>query len=436
MNYHNFREYQLLDKPVPIADHLHEDIICEYFIIWWGVAGLHAAHELIKQWVNGEEIVLVEKGICGSGMSGKSGWFLTPDSELGLRAIVNRYGETIAKKIRNFWEWWQASIVHNVKSYTLHCNLRKQDSLLLWIGSNWKTECKSEHEDRKEFGFDSELIASHKNLQQYITGELYNSGVKYKDCYGICWYEYCQQLKDYLIWQWVQIFEFTEVIKLQKNEAITNRGQVNFKYCFICPWKVSKRLSSEKSRLLYGVMNFITVSEPLTDEQLKWIMPWWDYMCRDTKLVFSYYRIIWWNRLILGWWNPISSFLPRDIQYEAAIKDTVHEFKKVFPSLKWVPFNEYRSGRIQVSKDLMPIIDTCNNNSNHTRVLWCAGLPWTAACGEFAVRRHFWLHDADLEKVFCEKRKRLTSWFPRNSIVKSFIFAISNAWAMFRQKGY
>jgi len=56
---------------------------------------------------------------------------------------------------------------------------------------------------------------------------------------------------------------------LKKNEAITNRGKVSFKHCFICPGKVSKKLSLEKSKLLYGVMNFITVSEPLTDEQIK-----------------------------------------------------------------------------------------------------------------------------------------------------------------------
>lgn len=436
MNYHNFREYQLLDKPVSIADHLQEDKVCEYFIIWGGVAGLHAAHELLQKWVKGNDIILVEKWICGSGMSGKSWWFLTPDSELWLRAIVNRYGESVAKKIWDFGDKWQKSIVHNVESYGLFCNLRKQDSLLLWIWKDGKNECKSEHADRKEFGFDSELISNHKDLQQYITGELYNSWVKYKDCYGICGYEYCQQLKHFLTTQWVQVFEFTEVIKLHKKEAITNRCTIHFKYCFICPGKVSKKLSLEKSRLLYGVMNFITVSEPLTDKQLEWIMPWWDYMCRDTKLVFSYYRIIWWNRLILGWGNPISSFLPRDIQYEAAIKDTVHKFKTVFPSLKWVPFNDYRSWRIQVSKDLMPIIDTCNKNDNHVRVLWCAWLPWAAACGEFAVHRHFGHHDADLEKVFCEKRKRLTSWFPRNAILKSFVFAISNAWAMFWQKWY
>lgn len=436
MNYHNFREYQLLDKPIPISNYLDGDKECKYLIVWWWFAGLHACLELIKQWIQWENIIIVEKWICGWWMSGKSWWFLTPDSELGLRSLVNRYGEKVAKKIWNFGEEWQKSIVNTLGKYNLYCNLRKQDSLLLWLGENGKSECKSEHENRRTYWLDSEFIANHSELVKYNTWKCYNAGVKYRDCYGICAYQYCQQLKWELIKAGVYVYEFTEVIKLYTHKVITNRWSILFEQCFMCPWKVTRKLSKEKSKLLFGVMNFIAVSEPLTSEQLKGIMPWWDYMCRDTKLVFSYYRIIWWNRLILWWGNPISSFLPWDIQYEAAIKDTVEKFKKIFPSLKGVPFNEYRSGRIQVSKDLMPIIDTCSKNTNHTWILGCAGLPWAAACGEFAVKRHFGKCDEDLEKVFCEKRKWFISWFPSNAILKSIFFAISNAWAMFRQKGY
>jgi hypothetical protein len=35
-------------------------------------------------------------------MSGRSGGFLTPDSELGLRQIEQRYGKDMAKKLREF----------------------------------------------------------------------------------------------------------------------------------------------------------------------------------------------------------------------------------------------------------------------------------------------------------------------------------------------
>jgi gamma-glutamylputrescine oxidase len=436
MNYHNFREYKLLEGAIPIADHLNKDIVTEYLIVWWWIAGLHAAQELLNQWVKWENVVLIEKSICGWWMSGKSWWFLTPDSELGLRALMDRYGEKIARKIWDFGSWGQSSIVENVKSNNFRCDFRNQDSLLLWLGVGGFDACKEEDADRRSYWYDSEFIASKKDLQKYNTGDDYTSWVKYTDCYGICWYQYCQSLKQLLESQWVRVFEFTQVDKIEEESAHTNHWIIRFKYCFLCPGRVSKHLSPSKAKLLFGVMNFITVSEPLTDEQVKGMMPNGDFMCRDTKMVFSYYRIIWWNRVILGWWNPISSFLPWDIQYESTIKETVWEFKKTFPSLKWAIFSEYRSGRIQVSKDLMPIIDACETHCNHTRVLGCAWLPWAAACGQFAVQRHFGKWDTDLEKVFAQDRKWLIDRFPTNSIIKSVLFAISNAWAMFWQKGY
>jgi|GEM_PF-3387715 len=47
-------------------------------------------------------------------------------------------------------------------------------------------------------------------------------------------------------------------------------------------------------------MNFITVSEPLEKYQIQAMMPGGECMCWDTKLVFSYYRAIDGNRIILG----------------------------------------------------------------------------------------------------------------------------------------
>lgn len=40
----------------------------------------------------------------------------------------------------------------------------------------------------------------------------------------------------------------------------------------------------------------------------------------DTKVVFSYYRIVEGNRLILGGGNAISSFLPFEFDYDLVIR--------------------------------------------------------------------------------------------------------------------
>ncbi len=70
----------------------------------------------------------------------------------------------------------------------------------------------------------------------------------------------------------------------------------------------------------------------------------------------------------------------------------------------------------------MPIIDTCEHHTNHVWVLGCAGLPRAAACGEFAVQRHFGVCDPMLTEIFSQKRKRLIDRTPANNILKSIIF--------------
>ena len=436
MQYHNHRETTLLENPIPLSPILDKDIHCDFLIVWGGVAGLHSALELIKQWVDASSIVLVEKTICGGGMSGRSGWFLTPDSELGLRALEKRFGDMVAKKIWDFGSKGEESIVNNVHNLKLHCDLRNQDSMLLWVGMMGKDACKEEDEGRKKFGFDSDFIKSSKDLKKYISWKNYTAGVRYENSFGISAFQYCQWLRAHLISLWVNIYEQTHIDTINDKTALTDTNTISFKQSFLCPGKVTKELSASKSKLLYGVVNFICVSEPLSEEQIQEMMPNGELMCRDTKLVFNYYRLIEWNRIILGWGNPISSFLPWDVHYESSILSTIKDFKKTFPCLKELEFMEYWSGRIQVSKDLMPIIDLCHIYDNQIRVLWCAGLPRAAACGEFAVKRYFGNHDSDLEKVFCEKRKRFIPRFPTQKILKSIFFALSNAWSMFFQKGY
>lgn len=88
MDYQNRRHLSLFNLDNMIEAPLEKDISTEYLVIGGGVAGLHAAQALLARKC---KVVLLEKSICGGGMSGRSGGFLTPDSELGLRQIEKRY---------------------------------------------------------------------------------------------------------------------------------------------------------------------------------------------------------------------------------------------------------------------------------------------------------------------------------------------------------
>ena len=129
-DHQNRRYLSLLDvnEQLDICKPLETTIDTDYLVIGGGVAGLHAAQALIEKKC---KVVLIEKNICGGGMSGRSGGFLTPDSELGLRQIEKKLGSVIAEKIWKFGESGQHAIVRNIKDHNLNCDLRDQDSLLL-----------------------------------------------------------------------------------------------------------------------------------------------------------------------------------------------------------------------------------------------------------------------------------------------------------------
>src|SRR3989344_7560927 len=107
---------------------LQNKISCDYLVIGGGFAGLHTALRLVDA---GKKVVLLEKGICGSGSSGKSAGFLTANSEEDLDQLSAEYGIEEAKKIVSMPYNGVNLIVDTIKKYKLDCDFKKQDSLYL-----------------------------------------------------------------------------------------------------------------------------------------------------------------------------------------------------------------------------------------------------------------------------------------------------------------
>lgn len=428
MEYQNRRYLSLLgvSNDIDICPTLEDHIETDYLIVWWWMAWLHAAQALIEKKCS---VTLVEKNICWWGMSGRSGGFLTPDSELWLRQMEETYGKSWAIALRTFWENGQQAIVNNIHKYWLHCDLRKQDSLLLGLWKKWLQEVLNEYDDRKRFAYDAEYIDNHK-LPKHNSGHCYTGWVRYTNCYAINPMQYCQELKHTLIKQWVRIHEFTHVHHLWATQAKTNLWSIRFKQAIICPWKAERSVFYEHAKQTYGIHNYITISEPLDHTQVKSMMPSGECMCRDTALVFNYYRLTGDRRIVLWWGNPISSFQPFDILEASTINSVIRSFKKMFPLLRDVEFPHYRSGRIQASKDLMPLVWPSKKFTNHWWIQGAVWLPRAAWCGRFVTEL---MHDEaneTLKTIFSYDRSFLIPLNPSRNILKAPIFWISNGHAM------
>ena len=156
MQYQKRRDLSLYDlNKIDISDYANWDMETDYLVVWWWISGLHAAQNLIK---TGKRVMLIEKNICGGGMSGRSAGFLTPDSEVWFRQVIKKYWEKIWQKIWNFAENGQRYIVDNINKYDLDADLLEQDSLLIWLWSAGKIAVQEEHQVRISNNLNSTLL--------------------------------------------------------------------------------------------------------------------------------------------------------------------------------------------------------------------------------------------------------------------------------------
>lgn len=403
----------------------------EVVVVWWWMAGLFAAKTLIEA---GKKVVLIERNICGWWMSGRSWWFLTPDSELWLRQIEQRYGKETAKKLREFGQWWQDLIVHTARENKFDCDLQDEDSLLLWWKNSWIEEVKNEYEARQEYWYDGEFI-ERKDIYKHTTGKCYTAWLRYKNCFAIDPMVFCQEMKNYLQKLWVQVFEQTTIQSYTHNYIQTSRWSIHCDNIIFCVWKVRSSLHKEYSKDTYGIQNFITMSEPLSDEIVNTMFPQWKLMCRDTKLAFTYFRLTGDNRLILWWGNMFTAWFPFDILYPYGIQKVISEIQSVYNTMKTFAFDYYWSGRIETTKDMMPIIDQDEDNANHRWVQWCVWLPRAAAWGRLAAESLLGKWN-ELLPLFKRNRKFWIKRRVHSPILKSLLYGPNNLYAMKKQKGY
>lgn len=367
----------------PPCPPLQENIEAEYLVIGGGFAGLHAALTLANAKKN---VVLLEKTVCGGSSSGQSGGFLTPESEEDLHKLIDSLGNKKAKKIYEIPLKGVQLIIDTVKKNNFDCDLREQDSLYVSIKKGHNNKIEEEAETRKEMGLPYELI-DEKELKKVHPGKKYLIGLKYPGSYGINSFAYTQEMKNLLLKKGVKIYEDSEVHKIEDTKAITHLGSVKAKKIIICMDKLKKEFDADISKKAYHVQTYLAISEPLSKEEIKTIYPKKELMCWDTRWNYAHYRPVAGNRILIGGSSTLTAYHPRYYLSPKVIQRFIDELKENFPVIKSLQFTNYWAGLIDVTKDLVPIVDTDPKNKSITYVMGCAGLNWAAYCGDFVARK-------------------------------------------------
>src|SRR5688500_17050088 len=422
----------LLIKAHRYCPPLTRDIECDVLIIGGGFSGMSAAAEFL---LKGLRVVLIEKNIVGGSSSGRSAGFLTPDSELELHQLVRRYGTQAAAEI------WEAPcrgidrIVGTLKKHDIRCGLLKQDSLFLGLGAGGTDAVVAERECRESVGFTDQRTYDESQLTQVLGAQGYTAGIRYGGTYGVNPLVCLQGLKDLLIDNGMQVFESTEMDRLEDHTAHTHAGTVTAQNIIVAVDKLTESISPLADETFHA-QTFLSVTEPLTDRELRILFPAGEQMqCWDSKLVYPYFRLTADNRLLLGGRTPVTTYLRDAYNNPRVIRKIIEDFRSHFPELRGISFMQFWPGQIDMSRDLLPVIAKPRELPHVRFILGCVGIPWATFCGSFAARMVLGEADDDYRKFFnyFSNNRDFTLPIGLGKVSKPILFSLSNAWAKFRQ---
>lgn len=421
----------LLSHQFAACPPLSRDLKCDVLIVGGGMSGIMAAAEFIGQ---GLSVVLLEKNILGGSSTGRSAGFLTPDSELELSQLMRRYGDDGAKEL------WSApcrgidQIVANVEKYRISCELLRQDSLFVGIGRSGWEDVNSEIRSRSRLGFASRLY-TRDELPGIITSTGYTGAVRYSDTYGINPMLYAQGMKQVLLQHGIQIFEGTEVRSIDDHTARTHAGSVTAGSIIVAIDKMESTFSPLANEVFHA-QTFLSISEPLSDADVRAIFPSEQLQCWDSTLVYSYFRLTGDQRMLLGGGSASTTFMNHAYRSTRVIDRVVAGFHEHFPALRDLRFIQFWPGLIDTTRDLLPVVVRDEKHDHLHFILGVVGLPWASFCGSFAARNVLGTATDDdhrYYRYFSERRHFAlpASW--GRILGKPLLFALNNGWAKYYQ---
>jgi gamma-glutamylputrescine oxidase len=283
-----------------LTSNLETDVV----IVGGGLTGMTAAQKFHEQ---GLSVVLLEQYHCGSGASGKSSGFITPNAELGLTHFVKTYGLTKATQIWRFISSGAEQIEHTIRAHNIECGYVQEDSLMVATSKKGFTELTEEYHNFEKIKYQSELY-THQELSTHIGSSKYYGGMRFAATFGINTFAYLQALKEVLQKSGVTIYENTPVINIKSHAVETLNATVKARYIIVCVDRLAPELGIATNKI-FQVQTFLMVSRPLEQSTVQTLFPDKRYMVWDTDLVYQYYRLTADNRLLLGGSTPFHSFV-------------------------------------------------------------------------------------------------------------------------------
>ncbi len=385
-----------------------------------GVAGLACAQALSEQ---GHKVVLLEKETCGSGASGRSSGFITPDSEMELSDLVRNRGAERAKRLWDFVVGGVDAIRENIERFRIDCDFQLQDSLFLANSPKGASKVNGEHDARTRVGYDSTLYDAN-TIRSVLRSKECCGGVRYTGTFGINAYLYCQAMRDILIESGVTIHEQSCVTEIREGRVTANGFAVRADAIVLCVDRFLPELR-ELPDEVYHLQTFLAVSAPLTDAQVSTIFPESRLMVWDSDLIYQYFRVTGDNRLLLGASSALYTYARKQRAVAPRILRKMRAFvRRKFPHTP-VEIEYFWPGFIGVSKDLLPLAARDAARPTISFVSGATGLAWAAALGRYMAEK-LQSNRSDFDAEFDPNRRFAVGPGLQRYIGKPSAFALSH----------
>ena len=407
-------------RPARALPPLTNDTKTEVVVVGGGVAGLACAQALNEQ---GRRVVLLEKESCGSGASGRSSGFITPDSEMELSDLVRNRGAERAKRL---WELVVSGVDAmrgNIERHGIDCDFQAQDSLFLANSPKGASKVIHEHDARTRVGYDSTLYDA-RSIRSVLNSKECCGGVRYSGTFGINAWLYCQAMRDILCESGVTIHEQSCVTGVGEGCVMANGFTVRADAIVLCVDRFLPDLG-ELPDEVYHLQTFLAVSAPLTDAQVSTIFPESRLMVWDSDLIYQYFRVTGDNRLLLGASSAIYTYARKQRGVSPRILRKMRTFvRRKFPQTP-VDIEYFWPGFIGVSKDLLPLAAQDAARPTISFVSGATGLAWGSSLGRYMAEK-LQSNRSDFDAEFDPRRHFAVGPGLQHLIGKPNAFALSH----------
>jgi len=349
-------------------NNLNNNLYIDICIVGGGFTGLWTALQL-KQKQPSLDIAIIDKGLCGSGASGRNGGCMLPISPkyAAMKKIV---GEADAILMIKATEQALFDIKHFCEEHNIDSQIRLDGNL--YTATNkaqvGKFETVVKELQKKNINnwehWPKEKVQKHAGSQKHIGG--YFSPISGSLHPGLL----VRGLKRVAEKKGIQIFENTSMTSIKENGKVvvqTNKESITSRKVVIAinAWTPQYFPSLARTVILVSSDMIITNPIPRHLDQIGFTD---GKVILDTCLFTHYYRRTPDGRLMLGKGGNLFSFNNRVIpaydeasRYEKSLRNAFNQF---FPSLHSVPFIQSWTGASERTKTGFPFFGRLKDKSN------------------------------------------------------------------------